>query len=161
MKPSKALTLGFGACGLLALAPVAVHAQFGWMLPSNNFTWTWGTADAEERSRGNPDFNVNGHDQGFECDLTAKLHPSSTMSISDVRDAEMQLRQAFEFVRTAAEYMQYLDQQRDIDWAILDCKQPEPEQVSDEEKLEREAKARERMQREVERRRARQQNNGD
>jgi hypothetical protein len=83
------------------------------------------------------------------------------MSISDVRDAEMQLREAFEFVRTAAQYMQYLDQQRDLSWAILDCKQPEPEQVSDEEKLEREAKARERMQREVERRRARQQNNGD
>ena len=161
MNPSKALTLGLGACALLALARDPVHAQFPLMLPSKDFTWHWGTSDAEERARGHADFNVNGHDQGFECDLTAKLHPSSTMSISDVRDAEMQLREAFEFVRAASEYMQYLDYQRDLDWAILDCKRPQPEQATEEEKLERETKARERMQREVERRRARQQNDGN
>jgi hypothetical protein len=158
MKPLIGLTLGLGACAMLALAHEAAHAQFGFiMLPKDDFTWNWGEI-REGQSRDHADIDVTGYDQGFDCHLTAKLRPSSNMTISDIRDAEMQLRQALEFVRASAEYMQYLDYQRTLEWATLECKQPKPEQVTEEEKLERETKARERMQREVERRRARQQN---
>jgi hypothetical protein len=159
MKPLIGLPLGLGASAVLALAHSAAQAQIPWMLPQNDFRWTWGKV--QEGQNENPDIDVDGHDQGFECNLTAKLHFSTNMSMSEIRDVEMQLRQAFEFVRTAAEYMQHLDYQRDLDWAILDCKEPKPKEATEEERLERETKAREKMQREVERRRARQQKDAD
>jgi hypothetical protein len=52
--------------------------------------------------------------------------------------------------------MNQLDQQRELDWAKLSCAKPEPTPATAQEKADREAKAREKMQKEVERRRAHQ-----
>jgi hypothetical protein len=48
-----------------------------------------------------------------------------------------------------------------LDWARLSCMKHEGREVSEEQRAERESKARERMQREVERRRERQQRGED
>jgi hypothetical protein len=53
--------------------------------------------------------------------------------------------------------MNYRDQMLSLDWATLDCKRPQPGPVDEAKKAERENAAREKMLRELERRRAKQQ----
>ena len=60
------------------------------------------------------------------------------------------------FVQAVANSMYYLELQRDLGYATLDCIRPQVDRDADEEaRTEREAKARERAARERERRRAR------
>ena len=66
-----------------------------------------------------------------------------------------------DFIYATSQYMNSLEYQRALDWATLDCKKYEPEPASPEEQAERENDAREKMLRELERRRARQQRNND
>jgi hypothetical protein len=133
----------------------AAHAQFGFGLPQNDFTWTWG--DMERRTARLADISAQGHDGKFQCTLEAMLRPGSRFSATDVRQLETELQTTLEFVRTSAQMMNALDAQRELEWAVLSCKEREAAPVSAEERRERETKARERMQREIERRRERQQ----
>jgi hypothetical protein len=62
---------------------------------------------------------------------------------------------ALDFVYAVSETMYYLDQSREVDWAVLDCKKQESGPSTPEERAERENDARDKMLRELERRRAR------
>jgi hypothetical protein len=143
------------AAALLLGKPFAAEGQFGlYTLPNNDFTWHWG--DMREGARRSfEDLSASGSEAGFRCDLTAKLSPGSRMSPVDVRTLENELSTRLDFIYAVSEAMNYLDQTRELDWATLDCKKPEAAPVSEEERAERESRAREKMQRELERRRAR------
>jgi hypothetical protein len=129
-------------------------AQFGRLnYPQSDFRWVWGQQN-DLRRRGFADFNVSGRDGGFDCKLEGRLHPGSRMTQMDIRGLENDLGQSLFFIETAANTMYALDQQRDIDWAELDC----VKSVIDEsatELAEREAKARAKAERDRERRRER------
>jgi hypothetical protein len=105
-----------------------VNAQFnsgfgGQMdLPKNDFTWTWG--NQRNAGRGMDDFSMFGSEGGFSCDLKGKLSINSRMSRMDVRSLESDLRTKMNFIQAAANAMNGLDAQRQLDWATLDCKKP-------------------------------------
>jgi hypothetical protein len=144
-----------GLVNVLALGPAA--AQFGlYQLPANNFIWHWGESRQEGKQVGFPDLDLQGTESGFLCHLTARLRASSTLSPTDMRQVESDLRTRLDFIYAVSQEMNYLDQMRSLDWATLDCKHPEPTQLSEEKKAERESAAREKMLRELERRRAKQ-----
>jgi hypothetical protein len=139
------------------LGPAA--AQFGlYQLPANNFIWRWGDSREDGKQTGFPDLDMQGSESGFLCHLTARFRASSTLSPTDYRQIESDLRTRLDFIYSVSQEMNYLDQMRSIDWAVLDCKRPEPTQLSEEKKAERETAAREKMLRELERRRAKQHN---
>jgi hypothetical protein len=136
-------------------------AQLGlYTLPKTDFVWNWGRADPERR-RGAGDIELSGSESFFNCDLTARMRASSPMSMAEVRELENELRTRLDFIYAASELMNYLEYQRALDWATLDCKKYEAEPNSPEESAERENDAREKMLRELERRRARQQRSED
>lgn len=142
---------------LPAWLPQSAAAQFGlYQLPNNNFIWRWGDA-REGRARGAPDIEITGTESAFNCELTAALRPSTNMSMSEIRDLEMNLRTRLDFIYAATTTMNYLDQNLNLDWATLDCKKPEPGPRDEAASKAREDAAREKMLRELERRRARQQ----
>lgn len=139
---------------LTALICGTAAAQFGYYgLPQNDFTWTWG--DAERRSGVREDISAQGSEGKFRCELSAALRLGSRYSSTEVRQLEQDLRVSLDFVRAASQLMNVLDAQRELDWGVLACTTPQPQEVTEEQRAERESKARERMQREVERRRAR------
>jgi hypothetical protein len=150
--------------GIVVVAAVAgclwldrVDAQLGlYQLPQNNFIWRWGSS-REGEQHGIPDFEVSGSESSFNCDLTARLRVSANMSSSDVRAIENELRTRLDFIYAAATTMNYLDQSFSLDWATLDCKKAEGKERTEEESKAREDAAREKMLKELERRRARQQ----
>jgi len=124
-------------------------------LPNSDFRWTWGTISNPERQHGAPDIEVTGGEASFNCELTARLMPASSLSPSDVRDIENDLRARLDFVYAVSQTMYNLDQSRYIMWAVLDCKKYEPPPSTPEQRAEREGEARDKMLRELERRRAR------
>jgi hypothetical protein len=126
-------------------------------LPQNNFIWNWGDTVESGKRRGFADFDLDGGEAGFQCHLTARLRVSATASPTDVRQLENDLRTRLDFIYAASQTMNYLDQMRELDWATLDCKKPEPGPVDEAKRAEREDAAREKMLRELERRRAKQQ----
>jgi hypothetical protein len=130
------------------------NAQFGYTLPQNDFVWRWGD---ENRQRGMGDLSVNGSEAGFNCELVADLGPGSRYTVTDVNQIENELRVRLDFIYAATTLMNQLDLQNDLDWAVLTCERPQAAPVTPEEKAENEARARDKMQREIERRRARQQ----
>jgi hypothetical protein len=137
-------------------------AQFGlYQLPTTNFIWRWGTSREDARQTGFPDLDMQGTESSFVCHLTARFRASSTLSPTDMRQIESDLRTRLDFIYAASQQMNYLDQMRSLDWATLDCKRPEPGPVDEEKKAERESAAREKMLRELERRRARQHDSGN
>ena len=140
-----------------ALAPHLAGAQFGiYQLPKDNFVWQWGRSrDAATRTFA--DLDVRGSEGPFQCQLSARLRAAGSVSRGDVSAMENDLRSRIDFIYAASEAMNYLDRSAALDWATLDCKKPEAAPVDEEERIERESRAREKMQREVERRRARQQ----
>lgn len=143
------------AAATMALWPAL--AQFGlYQLPKNNFIWRWGMSREDGKQTGFPDVDVQGTESGFFCHLTARFRVSSTLSPMDMRQIESDLRTRLDFIYYVSQEMNYLDQTRSLDWATLDCKHPEPTQLSEEKKAERETAAREKMLRELERRRAKQ-----
>jgi hypothetical protein len=83
------------------------------------------------------------------------------LSPTEIRAIESELQTRLDFIYAVSQYMNSLEYQRALDWATLDCKKYEPEPASPEERANRENEAREKMLRELERRRARQQRNND
>jgi hypothetical protein len=146
-----ALVAAIAAAGF---AESAAHAQFGYyQLPANDFVWNWGNP---ERSIGFEDFTVTGGEGGFHCELKGKVSPGSRMTPTDFRALEEQLRSRLDFIYATSSYMNQLDQQRELDWAKLSCAKPQAAPSTEQEKADREAKAREKMQHEIDRRRAHQ-----
>ncbi len=136
---------------------VGADAQLGmYTLPKSDFVWNWGEVSPERRF-GHPDIEVSGGEGGFRCDLDARIHPSSSLTTTQVSEFEMPLNQRLDFIYAVSEAMNELERQRYLDWAVLDCKKFDPGPVSAEESAERQNDAREKMLRELERRRARQQ----
>jgi hypothetical protein len=135
-------------------------AQGFYTLPKDDFIWRWGDFN-EGQQRGIADIELNGSESFFRCDLTARMRVSSSRSPSEIRDLEMQLRQRLDFIYAASEYMNYLEQTRELQWATLDCKRQGEDESSPEQRADRESEARDKMLRELERRRERQQRNND
>jgi hypothetical protein len=145
------------AAAAAAVFAATAGAQFGfYQLPKNNFIWRWGDAREDGKQTGFPDLDMQGTESGFLCHLTARFRASSPLSPTDQRQIESDLRTRLDFIYSVSQEMNYLDQMRSLDWATLDCKRPEPAEVSAEKKAERETAAREKMLRELERRRAKQ-----
>lgn len=140
------------AAGLLATVAVAQLPLY--TLPAGDFRWNWGETDLERRI-GRPDIEMNGSESFFDCDLTVRFRVSTNMSHSDIRAVRDSLSTRLDFIYAVSETMYYLDQNRDIDWATLDCVKYEPEPRSPDDSAERQNEAREKMLRELERRRAR------
>jgi hypothetical protein len=155
MRVPKLLAAAAAAMAPLVLGPAAAQLPL-YTLPKDDFRWNWGTANLD-RQRGMADIEISGSESFFRCDFTARMKPSSTMTQSDIRALENDLRSRLDFIYAVSETMYYLDQSRQIDWATLDCKRYEPEPKSAEERAERENEAREKMLRELEKRRSRQQ----
>jgi hypothetical protein len=144
------------ALGMQGLHAPQAAAQLGlYTLPKDDFVWHWGDLNLERRRAGVPDIEVSGSEALFQCDLTARMRPSTSLSPAQIRDIEHSLRTRLDFIYAVSEAMNYLEFQRALDWATLDCKKHEPEPASAEQRAEREAAAREKMLRELERRRER------
>ena len=144
------------AAGVAALAASSAQAQLGYyQLPQNDFVWNWGVNP--DRQVGFEDFDVTGGEGGFHCELKGKMSPGSTMTPTQIHQLQDALRARLDFIYATSSYMNQLDQQRELDWAKLSCAKPEPTPATAQEKADREAKAREKMQREIDRRRAHQQ----
>jgi len=153
MKKSRILALAAPAATLL-FATGAV-AQFGlYTLPRSDFRWNWGETNLERRF-GQADIQMRGSESFFDCELTARFGASSNMTHADIRAIRDSLSTRLDFIYAVSETMYYLEQDRDIDWATLDCKKYESEASSPEASAERQNEAREKMLRELERRRAR------
>lgn len=150
----------FALLGTL-LYTAGAHAQAipGFVnLPRDDFVWIWGDREDAMQNRFS-DFTVNGNEAGFRCELTVRLHPGSRLSPAEVRQLEQQLRQSMAFIQDSANAMYVLEQRREIDWALLDCDKPEPEQLTEAEQQQRVDRALEKARAEQQRRRARQQRN--
>jgi len=147
----------------LSLPAGPAQAQFGIPglvnYPNNDFKWVWGR-ERELTRRGFEDFSLGGYDGGFQCTLTGKLGPGSRITDSEVRAMENDLRTSSFFIQDAANAMYVLDQQRQIDWAELDCVK-HVDDADAAELQEREDKARAKAERDRERRRARAQRDAD
>lgn len=115
------------AAAVLALAVLAERpaaAQFGGFgvtLPKDDFTWTWGRRE-DAVSQRFPDFTAKGGEGGFTCDLNGKLRFSAGFTTSDARDLQNQISSSGFFVEAAANAMNSLDLQNELEWAMLDCK---------------------------------------
>lgn len=139
----------------------AAGAQLGtYQLPNNNFVWRWGDENGRAVSRAE-DLQVNGGEAGFRCDLTAAISPASHLTPTEVRQIQQRLATAIDFIYQSTMLMNDMKAQRQIDWATLSCARPEPTPSSEEEKAAHEQKAREKMQKEIERRRAKQQSSAN
>jgi hypothetical protein len=148
--------VAFAAAAVAVLTATAAHAQFGYyQLPKSDFIWNWG--NPERSGMKFEDFMVNGSEGGFNCELKGKLSVGSRMTSSDLHTLEDQLRARLDFIYASSNAMNQLEQSHDLDWARLQCAKPEAKPLSDQEKADKEAKAREKMQREIDRRRAHQQ----
>jgi hypothetical protein len=153
-----ALALPAALAALAVLATTGVQAQFpgfGYSLPKDDFVWNWGRNPEGANTTAFTDFEVRGGEGGFQCELTGKVGFSGRLSRDDIRALEDELRRRMDFIYAAATYMSEFDRQNLIEWARLDCDKFEAEPSTAEEKAEREARAKEKMQKEIERRRAR------
>ena len=149
------------AAAIPCLPWLDADAQLGlYTLPKSDFVWNWGEINLERRF-GSADIEVSGSEGFFRCDLKARLRPASPLSTAEIRELESALNTRLDFIYATSQYMNSLEYQHALDWATLDCKKYEPEPASPEEQAERENDAREKMLRELERRRARQQRNND
>jgi hypothetical protein len=148
-----ALTLA-GLAAITALTASAAYAQFGYTLPKNDFVWNWGR-NPEGLNTKFEDFSIHGSEAGFQCELIGKAGLSGRFSQSDIRQLEETLRARMDFIYAVSTYMNDLDRQNLIDWARLSCDKQEAKELTEDEKAAREARAKEKMQREIDRRRAR------
>lgn len=150
------------AVALIAAATplvLVVNVAFGqlglYTLPKDDFRWNWGNIGPDDRM-GLADIEVSGSEGIFRCDLSARTRASSILGPTDFRQIENDLRARLDFIFAASEAMNYLDQTRSLDWAVLDCKRPEEQPVDADTSAQRQNEAREKMLRELERRRAKQ-----
>jgi hypothetical protein len=130
------LTLALSSAALLV--PSYVSGQFGIpQLPTTDFTWRWGDAQDAEARLGAEDFQANGNEMAFRCELTGALSPGSQITMQELQNMEMVLVSSISFVQASATAMNDLDFNRELDWAILDCKKGEaaeedPDKVAEE-----------------------------
>lgn len=156
MRGSKlAVALAAAAAPIVLAANVAVGQLGLYSLPKDDFRWNWGAIGPEEQT-GFADIQVSGSEGVFRCELSARTRASSSLGPTDYRQIENDLRSRLDFIYAASEAMNYLDQTRSLDWAVLDCKRPEEQPVDAETSAQRQNEAREKMLRELERRRAKQ-----
>jgi hypothetical protein len=122
---------------LLATASAQFNSGFGgqMQLPQDDFTWTWGNRNSA--GRGFEDFSMLGGEQGFRCDLSGKLRSGTRISRMDVRAIESEIRANTYFVQAAANAMNNLDAQRELDWAALKCEKPKSDEEDQTERDER------------------------
>ena len=158
MRMSRIIAPLVAALGAQLLPLAGADAQLGlYTLPKDDFIWRWGDVVAEGQQRGMADIEISGTESFFRCDLTARMKVSSNRSPSEIRDIEMELRTRLDFIYAVSEAMNYLEYNRELSWATLDCKrQGDDDNASPEERADRESAAREKMLRELERRRERQ-----
>ena len=123
-------------------------------LPRGDFRWQWGEVDvADGRPTPRHDFSSSGHEAGFSCELMGALRPGSRIDERDLRRLESELSISLYFIQSATRVMNDLDYQRDLDWAVLDCKLPEAREPDPEAQQERLDRLRERaLRRQAERR---------
>jgi len=150
-----AVALVAAAAPVLLAANVAVGQLGMYTLPQDDFRWNWGAVGPDDRV-GMADIQVSGSESVFRCDLSARTRPSSALGPTDYRQLENDLRTRLDFIFAVSEAMNYLDQTRNLDWAVLDCKRPEAQPVDAATSEKRQNDAREKMLRELERRRAKQ-----
>jgi len=144
------------AAAIAALGVNSAHAQFGYyQLPKNDFVWNWG--NPEQFGVKFEDFSVNGGEGGFNCELKGKLSGASQMTSSQLHTLEDQLRARLDFIYASSNTMNQMETSHELMWARLSCAKPEAKPLTEQEKADKEAKAREKMQREIDRRRAHQQ----
>jgi hypothetical protein len=157
MRMSRVVAPLLAAVGLPALPVFESVAQVPglYSLPTSDFVWNWGSTNLDQR-RGAADIEINGGEAQFRCELQAQIRASSTMTPNEYREIEQKLAARLDFIYAVSEAMNYLEYQRDLEWAVLDCKKYEPPERTAEEKATREEEAREKMLRELERRRERQ-----
>jgi hypothetical protein len=143
------------------LLPSFASGQFGIpQLPNHDFTWRW--ADAEDSTDTGSgltaeDFQARGNEMAFTCVLTGALSPGSTITMQQLQEMEMTLVASISFIQASATAMNDLDFNRELAWAILDCKKSqagEEDPAEVEEKVER---ARQKAVEDMLRRRERQQ----
>ena len=134
----------------------SADAQFAgiYNLPPNDFVWHWGNSSMEKAGTGFADIHANGTEDFFRCELTAKTR-TLTLTADEIREIEFALAGRLDFIYAVNEAMYLMDQSRQLDWAMLDCKKYKEEPKTEEESAQREAEARDKMLRELERRRAR------
>jgi hypothetical protein len=158
-------TIIVAAIAAVAVPPLAFeHASAQvplYTLPSTDFRWNWGRAANSEERTTRADIEANGSEAGFRCELAADISPASTMTTMDYRTLENQLSTRLDFIYAVSEVLNELDRQNDLDWATLDCKKYKAAPVSAQESEERENEAREKMLRELEKRRERAQRNAE
>jgi len=129
-------------------------------LPTADFVWSWGDTNLEHH-RGVADITMQGNEAQFQCELKATMRASSTMTTTDYRAIEQQLSTRLDFIYAVSQTMNNLEYQRVLDWATLDCKKYEPPEKTADEKATREEEAREKMLRELEKRRERAQRHAE
>jgi hypothetical protein len=138
----------------LPVSDAAAQVPGLYSLPSSDFIWTWGDAKLEQR-RGAADLSMQGSEAQFRCELNAQMRASSTMTPTDYRAIEQELSTRLDFIYAVSQAMNNLEYQRVLDWATLDCKEYKPPEKTAEERATREDEAREKMLKELERRRER------
>jgi len=137
---NRSLTVAAAACAAALWHGDAAAQFFPVNLPNSDFRWVWGDAGADQQRRSLRDFSSSGHEAGFSCQLTGALRPGSRISDLDLRRLEMELSISLYFIQAAVRTMNGLDYQRDLDWAVLDCKLPEarePDPKAQQERLDR------------------------
>lgn len=156
MRGSRIAVVRAAAAGAAMLVANLAVGQLGlYTLPQNDFRWNWGAIGPEERI-GAADIEVSGSESVFRCELSARFRVSGSLGPTDYRQIENDLRTRLDFIYAVSETMNYLDQTRSLDWAVLDCKRPEEQPVDAATSEKRQNEAREKMLRELERRRAKQ-----
>jgi hypothetical protein len=123
-------------------------------VPRGDFRWQWGDVEiTDEGTTPRHDFSSSGHEAGFNCQLTGALRAGSRIDTRELRRLESELGISLYFIQSATRVMNDLDYQRDLDWAVLDCKLPEarkPDPEAQQERLDalrRQAERRERRSR--------------
>ena len=114
-----------------------------------------------ERRTGPADVTIKGGEANFNCELNAQMRPSSTMGPTDYRQIEQNLATRLDFIYAASEAMNNLEYSRVLDWATLDCKEYKAPEKTAEERATREEEARDKMLRELEKRRERAQRHAE
>jgi hypothetical protein len=140
------------------LAPSLASAQFGILnYPNEDFIWRWANARDAEPRLGPEDFEARGQEATFDCVLTGALSPGSHVTDLELKEMEYQLQSSLFFIQASAELMNELELQREIAWATLDCKKPQPSEQDAAELEEEVERARQKAVEEMLRRRERSQ----
>ncbi|HEX6994476.1 MAG TPA: hypothetical protein VF339_10070 [Gammaproteobacteria bacterium] len=147
----RASTIAAAACAAALWHGDAAAQFYPVNLPNGDFRWQWG--EVAEPKRSLRDFSSSGHEAGFTCQLTGALRPGSRIEDLELRRLESELGISLYFIQAATRVMNELDYQRDLDWAVLDCKLPEAREPDPEAQQERLDRLRERaLRRQAERR---------